>query len=46
MFSFESWPIILRFTDFCRVFAIRSLSFIESIRATAMKHGSCIHLEE
>ena len=36
--------LFLKFTDLCRVFAFRS--YLETIRAGAIKLGSCIHLEE
>ena len=37
--------LFLRFIDYCQIFAFRSFSS-ETIRARAMKLGSCIHLEE
>ena len=44
MYNFGSWPIFLRFTDLSN-YRVKVI-FSETIRARAMKLGSCIHLEE
>ena len=44
MFNLETLAYFSRFTDKCRVFAFRSFS--RKLKARAMKHGSCIQLEQ